>query len=291
MNRKRLLLIGALSLILAMLVSMVVYRLLNVAVSAANRPSESIVVAAMDIAPGARIDEKDVRVVRMPVGDVPEGGFHSIAEVAGRGVVVPMARNEPVLLSKLAPEQAGAGLPALIPNGMRAVSVKVNEVVSVAGFVVPGSHVDVLLTGNPSRDNDPGTVTTTTVLEDVQVLAAGQQLQKNREGQPVNVPVITLLVSPQDAQKLTLASSEGRIQLSLRNPMDGNASTLTALRNATLYQIPAPKPPEQKKVAKQRKPMIDPVPIATYQVEVIRGDKKDVQKFTEEDHASSGLDR
>ena len=137
MNRKRLLLIGALSLILAMLVSMVVYRLLNVAVSAANRPSESIVVAAADIAPGARIDEKDIRVVRMPVGDIPEGGFHSIAEVAGRGVVVPMARNEPVLLSKLAPEQAGAGLPALIPNGMRAVSVKVNEVVSVAGFVVP----------------------------------------------------------------------------------------------------------------------------------------------------------
>jgi pilus assembly protein CpaB len=289
MNRKRLLLIGALSLILATLVSMVVYRLLNVAVSAANRPSENVVVAATDLAPGARIDDKDVRVVRMPAGDVPEGGFRSIADVAGRGVVVPMARNEPVLLSKLAPEQAGAGLPALIPNGMRAVSVKVNEVVSVAGFVVPGSHVDVLLTGNPNRDNDPATVTTTTVLEDVQVLAAGQQLQKNREGQPQNVPVITLLVSPQDAQKLTLASSEGRIQLSLRNPMDGKQSTVSALRNASLYQLPVPKPPE--KVAKPRKVIVNPVPTVTYQVEIIRGDKKDVTKFNGEDLVAPGLDR
>ena len=289
MNRKRLLLIGALSLILATLVSMVVYRLLNVAVSAANRPSENVVVAATDLAPGARIDDKDVRVVRMPAGDVPEGGFRSIADVAGRGVVVPMARNEPVLLSKLAPEQAGAGLPALIPNGMRAVSVKVNEVVSVAGFVVPGSHVDVLLTGNPNRDNDPATVTTTTVLEDVQVLAAGQQLQKNREGQPQNVPVITLLVSPQDAQKLTLASSEGRIQLSLRNPMDGKQSTVSALRNASLYQLPVPKPPE--KVAKPRKVIVNPVPTVTFQVEIIRGDKKDVTKFNGEDLVAPGLDR
>jgi pilus assembly protein CpaB len=290
MNRKRLLLIGALSLILATFVSMVVYRLLNVAVNAANRPSESVVVAAVDIPPGARIDDKDIRVVRVPAADVPEGVFHSIADVAGRGVVIPMARNEPVLLSKLAPEQAGAGLPALIPNGMRAVSVKVNDVISVAGFVVPGSHVDVLLTGNPSRDNDPATITTTTVLEDVQVLAAGQQLQKNREGQPQSVPIITLLVSPQDAQKLALASSEGRIQLSLRNPMDGKQMTVSALRNRSLYQLPEPKPPE-KKVARQRKAIVDPVPTATYQVEVIRGDKKDVTQFKDEDQPSPGLDR
>src|SRR5512147_1298958 len=275
MNRKRLLLIGALSLAMAAFVSIIVYRLLNVAVSAANRPTENIVVAAADIAPGARIDDKDIRVVRMAVGDIPEGVFHSASEVVGRGVVVPMTRNEPVLSSKLAPEQAGAGMPALIPNGMRAVSVKVNEVVSVAGFVVPGSHVDVILTGNPTRDSDPGSVTTTTVLEDVQVLAAGQQLQKNKEGQPQNVPVITLLVSPSDAQKLTLASSEGRIQLSLRNPMDGKPATVAALRNASLYQLPAPKPVEKK----ARKPIVNPVPVATYQVEIIRGDKKDITRF------------
>ena len=279
MNRKRLLLIGALSLVLATLVSMVVYRLLNVAVSAANRPSESVVIAAVDIAPGARIDDKDVRVAKMPVGDIPDGVFHSVSEVAGRGVVVPMMRNEPVLASKLAPEQAGAGMPALIPNGMRAVSVKVNEVVSVAGFVVPGSHVDVLLTGNPTKDNDPASVSTTTVLEDVQVLAAGQQLQKNKEGQPQNVPVITLLVSPEDAQKLTLASSEGRIQLSLRNPMDGNQTTLSLLRNGTLYQLPGPKPPAKKVAKVEHKPVVDPVPTAVYEVEVIRGDKKDITKL------------
>jgi pilus assembly protein CpaB len=173
---------------------------------------------------------------------------------------------------------------------MRAVSVKVNDVISVAGFVVPGSHVDVLLTGNPSRDNDPATITTTTVLEDVQVLAAGQQLQKNREGQPQSVPIIPLLVSPQDAQKLALASSEGRIQLSLRNPMDGKQMTVSALRNRSLYQLPEPKPPERK-VARQRKAIVDPVPTATYQVEVIRGDKKDVTQFKDEDQPSPGLDR
>jgi pilus assembly protein CpaB len=276
MNRKRLLVIGALSLILAAFVSIIVYRLLNVAVSAASRPTENIVVAVADIPPGARIDDKDIRVVKVPATDLPDGAFHSISEVAGRGVVVPMARNEPVLASKLAPEQAGSGMPSLIPNGMRAVSVKVNEVVSVAGFVVPGSHVDVILTGNPTKDNDPGGVTTTTVLEDVQVLAAGQQLQKNKEGQPQNVPVITLLVSPADAQKLTLASSEGRIQLSLRNPMDGKQESVNVLRNASLYRLPEVKPVEKKR---DRKPMVNPVPVAAYEVEIIRGDKKDVTKF------------
>ena len=123
----------------------------------------------------------------------------------------------PILPTKLAAESAGSGLPGLIPPGMRAVSVRVNEVVAVAGFVVPGTRVNVLLTGAPRGDSEQQT---TTVLENVAVIAAGQRLERNAAGEPQNTAVITLLVTPDDAQKLTLARNEGRIQLMLRNPLD-----------------------------------------------------------------------
>src|ERR1035441_8928332 len=127
------------------------------------------------------------------------------------GVIAAIFKNEILLPNKIAALNAGVGLPAMIPPDMRAVSVKVNDVVGVAGFVGPGTRVDVLVTGSPSN-NTQDTVTTT-VLENVEVLAAGQKIQPNAEGKPENVPVITLLVTPADAQTLTLASTEGKIQL------------------------------------------------------------------------------
>jgi pilus assembly protein CpaB len=279
MHRNRLVMIGALALALAGLVSFATYRLLRLTLASARTATSSVVVAASDVSVGSLLQEENLRVVKLPDSVLPQGVFRSIAEVVGRGVLLPMTANEFVLTTKLAPEQGGGGLPSLIPSGMRAVSVKVNDVVSVGGFVGPGTHVDVLLTGNPTRDNDPSRVTTTTVLENVEVLAAGQKLQRTSQGEPQSVPVITLMVSPEDAQKLTLASSEGRIQLTLRNPLDRTQRKVAAVNQAALYVGGAPEtvPPKKAAVRKQAKPI--PPPTTVYVVEMIRGDKREETKF------------
>jgi pilus assembly protein CpaB len=265
----------------ALVASALVYRLLRTAIASAQSANTPVVVAAADLPVGAKLEEKDLRIAKLPQGELPEQVFHNISDVVGRGVVQSMTANEIVLPTKIAPENGGAGLPALIPAGMRAVSVKVNDVVSVAGFVVPGTRVDVILTGDPSRDNDPSKVITTTVLENVEVLAAGQKLQHNAQGEPQNVPVITLLVSPGDAQKLTMAASEGKIQLALRNALDVQHQTVASLREIQLYnETPAPLPVPKaapKPVAKPAAPA--PTPIPAYVVEMIRGDQREAAKF------------
>lgn len=277
MNRNRLIMVGALALVLAGAVSFAVYRLLRGMVGANRAASAaSVVVAAKDLTVGAKIDARDVRLAQLPASELPSQVFHNTSDVVGRGVLVPIQRSELILGSKVAGEEAGAGLPALIPTGMRAVSVKVNDVVSVAGFVLPGTRVDVLLTGQPSKSND--TPTTTTVLENVQVLSAGPKLEKDANGQPVNVPVITLLVSPDDAQKLTLGATQGQIQLSLRSPMDLSQPEIVAVQNPALYRLPQPKP-QEKPVQKKAKEAVVPPPSTVYVVEMIRGDKRDVSKF------------
>jgi pilus assembly protein CpaB len=204
---------------------------------------------------------------------VPAGAFTSPGDLVGRGVIVPVSENEILLTSKLASSESGAGLPSMIPDGMRAVSVKVNDVVAVAGFVVPGTRVDVLLTGHPGTQGGPADVTTTTVLQNVQVLAAGQKMQRDPNGQPQNVPVITLLVSPEDAQKLTLATQEGRIQLALRNPLDLEKAKTSPVKNVTLY---AGVQPVRKKWAGAPAAVTVPAP---YSVEVIRGGDRAISKF------------
>jgi pilus assembly protein CpaB len=272
MERRKLLLVGTIALTLATFVSFGIFNILKRAITANKDDGTAIVVAAFDLNVGTALQEKDLRLVKLPPGDLPAGVFHRTSEVVGRGVLIPMSKNEPVLGSKIAAENGGAGLPSMIQTGMRAVSVKVNDVVSVAGFVVPGTRVDVLLTGNPTRDSD---LTTTTVLENVQVLAAGQKLQRDGNGEPQQVPVITLLVSPEDAQKLTLANQDGKIQLSLRNPLDNEQKQPEAVKNAALYHI-RPTPVPAKRVAK--KPDLPP-PTSVYMVEMIHGDKRDEVKF------------
>jgi pilus assembly protein CpaB len=277
MKRKRWLMMGATALLLAAAVTFGFNRMMGL--SAARHATVPVVVAAADLAVGARIDATSVRLAAMPAGNLPLGVFHNIADVVGRGVLVPMTENETVLSSKIAGEHAGAGLPAVIPDGMRAVSVKVNDVISVAGFVMSGTHVDVLLTGNPTKDSDPGKIMTTTVLENVQVLAAGTKLEPDSKGQAQNVPVITLQVSPEDAQKLTLASTQGKIQLALRNPLDVQKMKPDTVLNAELYRFTKPVPVAVKRAAGRAQAKPAPVVAAVYVVEVIRGDKKDVAKF------------
>ncbi|MGA2021584.1 MAG: Flp pilus assembly protein CpaB [Candidatus Sulfotelmatobacter sp.] len=283
MNRTRLLMIGAVALFLGAFVSLFVYKNLQGRGSSSNEPGNDVIVAADDIQVGARIEEHDVRIVKYPASALPAGTYSARSKVMGRGVILPIAKGEFILPSKLAPENAGSGLPSLIPPGMRAVSVRVNEVVSVAGFVGPGTRVDILLTGTPNGSSEPQT---TTVLQNVAVIAAGQRLERNAAGDAQNTPVITLLVSPDDAERLTLASSEGHIQLALRNPLDTRQDEVAAANAKGLYKggtplaAPPPLRPHPVKLQKTQPPPPSP---SVLSIEVYQGDKKpDVVKFPEQ---------
>jgi pilus assembly protein CpaB len=282
MNRSRFLMIGALALALGGLVSVAVYKNL-LGRGPATEPGVEVVVAANDIQVGARIEEHDIRLVRYPASSLPAGTPTKRSQVLGRGVILPIYKGEFILPSKLAAENAGAGLPALIPPGMRAVSVRVNEVVSVANFVGPGTRVDVLLTGSPNGTSESQT---TTVLQNVAVIAAGHSLERNAAGEAQNVPVMTFLTSPEDAERLTLASSEGKIQLVLRNPLDTHQDPLDAANSRQLYKVSAPVAaprPAVHPVAHKVAPAA-PAP-SVLSVEVYQGDKKmDVVKFPEENN-------
>jgi pilus assembly protein CpaB len=284
MNRNRLLVIGVVALLAAAGISWIILTSVRRSLALATVSADArVVVAARDLTVGQRLADSDLRVIPMPGANLPHGAFHQPEDVVGRGVVLPMQANEIVLGSKLADPEAGASLPSIIPPGMRAVSVKVNDVVAVAGFVMPGTHVDVIVTGKPLSSSDAANVTTTTVLQNVPVLAAGKKLQHDSEGKPQDVPVITLLVSPSDAQLLTLASAEGRIQLALRNPTDTETQHTAAVRNAALYGMerPAPPPRVRAKVIEAAKVQAQAAP--EYKVEVIRGAKRETTKFEGEE--------
>ena len=281
MNRTRLLIIGGLALALGAVVSLWVYRSLQ-GRGPSSEPGADVVVALDDIQVGARIEEHDVRLARFPASGLPAGAYTKRSQVLGRGVIIPISKGEFILPSKLAPENAGSGLPSLIPPGMRAVSVRVNEVVSVAGFVGPGTRVDVLLTGTPNGSTENQT---TTVLQNVAVIASGHTLERNASGEAQTTPVITLLASPEDAERLTLASSEGKIQLSLRNPLDTHQDTVDAANAKGLYKggtVAAAPPRAAVRPVKQQKTEKPPPPPPVRSVDVYKGDKKTVTPLPEE---------
>lgn len=273
MNRSRLLMIGGLALAIGLLVSYAVYMQMQTAAGKANTANGApVVVAANDILVGTKLAATDVTTITIPATAIPPGAFATPAKVLGRGAILPMNKGEFILPGKLAAVNAGSGLPSMIPPGMRAVSVRVNDVVSVAGFVQPGTRVDVMATGNQG----PGGTQTSTVLENVLVLAVGKSLDRT-SGEASVAPVITVLVSPDDAQRLALVSQEGRIQLSLRNPLDTKQGGIGATRASSLYpgqtpEVKVSKPRVRKEVAKA-------VPPAPYEVEMIRGNKREEKKF------------
>jgi len=284
MNRTRLLMIGVLALALGFFASVYVYRNLQSKTGGNSEPGIEVIVAADDLQVGARVEEHDIKVIKIPKEDLPPGAPRRKSDVIGHGVIIPIAKGEFILPNRLAGENAGSGLPSLIPPGMRAVSVRVNEVVSVAGFVTPGTRVDVLLTGTPGSGGDQET---TTVLQNVAVLASGHTLERTSTGEAQNTAVITLLVSPDDAQRLTLASSQGHIQLALRNPLDTKQDEVASSNSRGLYRGSAPAPaPTQAPVHHTivKKPAATPPPAATgISIEVYQGDKKpDVVKFPDE---------
>jgi len=249
----------------------------NQPVQTVQTPTQPVVVASADLQIGAEVKKEDVTVVNFPAGQAPQGSFSKVSDVVGRGLIVPVVTHEPILSAKLASKEAGVGLPPVIPEGMRAVSVRVNEVIGVAGYVLPGTRVDVVATASPT--NERSDTTSKVILSNVQVLTAGTRMEQDQEqGKPVQVTVVTLLVAPEQAERLALASNEGKIQLALRNPLDQGAPATPGIKTAALVGTARAAAPERQLVTARPKagqPVTQTVPAPVMPtVEVIRGDKR-----------------
>ena len=232
-----------------------------------------VVVAAVNLDVGAALRAEDLRTVEWPANAVPAGAFTKREELIGRGVIQPLAPSEPILPSKLASKDAGAGLPPIIPEGMRALSVRVNDVIGVAGYVLPGTKVDVLVTVSPTDQH--ADITSKVILTNVQVLAAGTRIERDTEkDKPIAVSVVTLLVDPAQSERLTLASTEGKIQLALRNPLDQTMPPTPGIRPAVLLGAVPVARPAVRRVAGAPPPAVVAAPAPLPTVEIIRGDKR-----------------
>jgi len=285
---RRLLKVMGLSIVLATVLTGVFYQMAVRASGSRKRVSDlrDLVVAAQPLPVGASIKPNQVKIARVPENMFPKGAFAKVEEVIDRPVVSNILLDEPILEGRLAVRGSGLGLAPIIPAGMRAVSVRVNDVVGVAGFVLPGMRVDVLVTGRPP--NSEGTVTTT-VLQNILVLSAGQTIQPEARGQAINTPVVTLLVTPEQAETLTLAGNEGRIQLVLRNGVDQKVEATPGREVAELYGMratrkiaaepaprPRPRPKEPEPVRLAPPPAPEPPPPPD-EIIVIRGNQKTVE--------------
>jgi pilus assembly protein CpaB len=234
---------------------------------------DPVVVAAKALPVGALVGPKDVRLAVWPRKSPVAGAFATTDAVVGRGLMAAVVENEPITSAKLASPESGAGLAPTIPVGMRAISVKVNEVIGVAGFVVPGAHVDVLVTADVKGD-----MTTRIVVSNLRVLAAGANYDRSeaKDGKPVPTTVVTLLATPEDAERVTLASSAGSILLALRNLLDIAPTTTPGARLASLMGPPA-QPPVETAYRGRRMVVaaaVPPPPPPPYTVETIRGAKR-----------------
>ena len=284
-RNKRTAVVLAVAVLLAGVASLGMYRV------ASRRPSTGgnaiktvdVVVAAHPLPLGTRLTTDHVKLVKWPADAQLPGAFSKLEDVVNRGLISDAGENEPLTAARLAPLEAGAGLPPSIPPGMRAVSVKVNEVIGVAGFVVPGTRVDVMVT-LANRQAAQQESVTRVVVSNAQVLTAGTRYdQENaKDGKPIPSTVVTLLVSPEDGERIALAASEGQIMLTLRNPLDTSPTTTSGVRTGGLMGQPAAAPVEKKtRVARtqaqasavQPQPAAAPAP-KPYTVEAIRGAKR-----------------
>jgi pilus assembly protein CpaB len=285
MDRRFLTVLGV-SLLFALVVSSIFYQMTARAGGAPKKDKvdmREVVVAARPLPMGASIKPADVKIEKTAAAQFPKGAFSRVEEVIDRPVVSNVLLDEPVLDGRLGVRGSGAGLAPIIPVGMRAVSVRVNEVVGVAGYVLPGMRVDVLVTGRPPRLEDTVTVT---VLQHILVLSAGQIIQPETRGQAIPTPVVTLLVTPEQAETLTLAGNEGKIQLVLRNGSDQLTTATSGRAVAELYggrranaprEEVAPRPRAPRPVVVAAAVAAPPLPPPPDEVTVIRGIQKTVE--------------
>jgi pilus assembly protein CpaB len=276
MNRKnRTLIVLLVAVAVASGASYFVYRAVsNIPVREIEVKSYYVAIATKALPVGTMLGPGDVKLVAWPASSPVAGGYTKVEEVLNRGLIAPVVENEPLTATKLAPIEAGAGLAPTIATGMRAISVKVNEVIGVAGFVVPGTRVDVVVTIGRQEDS-----ISRVIVSNVQVLTAGTKYDQDqaKDGKPVPSSVVTLLVTPPDAERIALAATEGSIMLALRNPLDATTTETKGTRLASLMGAPDPVPVVRvaKGVPKAAIPApAPPPPPAIYQVETIRAAKR-----------------
>lgn len=242
-------------------------------------PMTEVITAVKDLEVGSEIQAGDLRVEPWPAAKLPQGAYQEIELVIGRVPTSRILSQEPILERRLAVPGAGVGLATKVPDGMRAMSVRVDDVNGVAGFVMPEARVDVLITGEP-QDNPQGGRMTRTILGNVRVLSAGEHLAPDSTGRPQRVPVVTLLLTPEQSEMVTLAQTQGRIQLVLRNGKDDEVAETSGVNENDLFgsapqtinvSKPAPRPAI---VAAPAPPPSPPV-----QIEVLRGKELSTQTF------------
>lgn len=278
MNR-RLLTILLSAFVIAAVCAFLVYRVIGNSLASASHPSATtkVVAAATDIKLGTLLTAANLTTIEI-AGPLPKGAILNPEQAKGRGVIADIYQGEPISESRLAPVGSGGGLAATIPDGMRACAVKVDDVVGVAGFVTPGMRVDVLISGNPPSETNASTTTgqkVKTLLQNIQVLSAGTDIQKDTEGKAKPVQVVNLLVTPDQAEILSLASSQTHIQLVLRNPLDTQIAKTDGTAVNNLFQdknTPQPK-------ARVAAPAVKKASPSTFTIEVINGTTKSDQKF------------
>jgi pilus assembly protein CpaB len=290
---KRFISVVIFALIVAGGATLLFYRLVasRLSTPAPKVDTHKLLVAYRNLEEGTSIKKGDISsadwagpVPPNAIMDTPENWKEMDGPVIGRGVVMKTFQGEPLLQTRLAPKGAGAGLAAIIPPGKRAVAVRVNEIIGVAGFVLPGMLVDVIILGTPPGGASTQGTLSKTLLQKVRILSAGQDIRKDNEGKPISVPVITMLVDPAQAEILALANSETRIQLVLRNPLDTDEVKTPGTAMARLFGGQAP-PEALRERPRQPRPAVvssAPKPKPPISVEVIQGGQRSEKKFQEE---------
>ena len=247
------------------------------------------VVAKDNIPVGVLLTAEQVKLTPWPADSPLIGGFTTLEEVVGRGVTAGFVVGEPILETKLAARDSGGGLPPLIPQGMRAMSVRVNEIIGVAGYTVAGTRVDVLVTTTSGQDPFARTV-----LSNIQVLAANTKYQQDTErDKPIQASVVTLLLTPPDAEKLTLATNQGAITLALRNPLDVVPTETNGIRMSGLLAGPGAPPVRVTTGGRTRvvAPPPPPPPPAPYSIEMINGATRSQQILKKVDRGGGQGDK
>lgn len=256
---KRFIAVLVFGVVVSLAASAVVYRLIAGRIAAGPQVSTKAIVAARDVAVGSLLIADDLKQVEWK-GDMPKQAITAVQTAQNRGVVVAIHEGDLITENQLAPAGVGAGLAVKIPIGMRAIAVKVNEVVGLAGFVMPRMRVDVVACGTPPGDlrNTLGSESRT-VLQNIEVLSAGPNVEQDKDGKPVPVQVVNLLVTPEQSEIMSLAENETKVQLVLRNPTDGQIAKTLGTATADLFNTrprpaarrapPPPKPVQMVQVA------------------------------------------
>ena len=286
MKQSRTMVVLAVAVVTAGLAAFAVYTAIqNMPVREVEVASTPVVVASKTVPVGTRLTTDDLRVVAWPARSPVPGAYADPKEVIDRGVIETIAENEPITSRKVASRESGAGLPPVIPSGMRAISVRVNEVVGVAGFVLPGTRVDVLVSVDDDGDKAAQEPMARTVVSNVMVLTSGTKYDQEqaKTGTPERATVVTLAVTPEDGERIVLASAEGQISLALRNPLDVDPTDTQGIKLAALMRGGAAPPPVVDVVRRRVVPAPKPAPVAAltpppapsiYKVETIRAAKR-----------------